>query len=54
MAHFEDFEINQVGSSGFNCLHAACASGNSEMVGYLLKVKKANPNEAGKNNWTSL
>ena len=31
-----DLDLNMIGSSGFNCLHAACGSGNIEMTEYLL------------------
>ena len=35
-ASTSDLDLNMVGSSGFNCLHAACGSGNIEMTDYLL------------------
>ena len=31
-----DLDLNMVGVSGFNCLHAACGSGNIEMTEFLL------------------
>ena len=34
-----DLDLNMIGSSGFNCLHAACGSGNIEMTEYLLKKR---------------
>ena len=49
-----DLDLNMLGSSGFNVLHAACGSGNIEMTKYLLKSKKVNPNIAGKDGWKAL
>ena len=49
-----DLDLNMIGSNGFNCLHAACGSGNIEMVEYLLSKRKVNPNERGKDNWSPL
>jgi ankyrin repeat protein len=43
-----------MGSSGFNCLHAACGSGNIEMTEYLLFKRKVNPNILGKDGWSPL
>ena len=34
-----DLDLNMIGSSGFNCLHAACGSGNTEIAEYLLKKR---------------
>jgi hypothetical protein len=31
-----DIDLDILGTSGFNCLHAACASGNIEMLKYLI------------------
>ena len=43
-----------MGSSGFNCLHAACGSGNIEITEYLLFKRKVNPNILGKDGWSPL
>ena len=43
-----------MGSSGFNCLHAACGSGNIEITEYLLFKGKVNPNILGKDGWSPL
>jgi len=31
-----DIDLDLVGKGGFNCFHAACASGNMGMADYLL------------------
>ena len=49
-----DLDLNMLGSSGFNVLHAACGSGNIEITNFLLKNKKVNPNVAGKDGWKAL
>jgi ankyrin repeat protein len=49
-----DLDLNMIGSSGFNCLHAACGSGNIEMTEYLLFKRKVNPNTLGKDNWSPI
>lgn len=54
MASTADLDLNMVGSSGFNCLHAACGSGNIEMTDYLLSKRQLNPNTPGKDGWTPL
>lgn len=43
-----------MGTKGFNCLHAACSSGNIEIAKYLLNVKRVNPNTPGIDFWTPL
>lgn len=49
-----DLDLNLIGSRGFNCLHAACDSGNIEMAKYLIEKRGVNPNIRGKDNWSSL
>ena len=49
-----DLDLNMIGSSGFNCLHAACGSGNIEMTDYLLFKRMVNPNILGKDGWSPL
>jgi len=49
-----DLDLNMIGTSGFNCLHAAASSGNIEMTEYLLFKRKVNPNILGKDNWSPL
>lgn len=38
---FEDlnFNFDLIGSKGWSCLHAACSSGNTEIVEFLVKKK---------------
>ena len=49
-----DLDLNMIGSQGFNCLHAACGSGNIEMTRYLLQKRNVNPNTLGKDGWSPL
>ena len=49
-----DIDLDSLGTSGFNCLHAACSSGNIEMLEYLLHHKRVNPNILGKDEWSAL
>jgi ankyrin repeat protein len=50
----QKIDLNMMGTKGFNCLHAACSSGNIEMAKYLLNVKRVNPNTPGVDFWTPL
>lgn len=50
----EKIDLNQLGTKGFNCLHAACSSGNVEVAKYLLGTKRVNPNTPGVDFWTPL
>lgn len=50
----DKIDLNTLGTKGFNCLHAACASGNVEIAKYLLNTKRVNPNIAGIDFWTPL
>lgn len=43
-----DLDLNLIGSSGFNCLHTACDSDNSEIMSYLLEKRRVDPNLPGK------
>lgn len=43
-----DLDLNMIGSAGFNCLHAACDSDNSEIIEYLLTKRLVDPNIPGK------
>lgn len=50
----EKIDLNQLGRKGFNCLHAACSSGNVAIAKYLLTTKRVNPNTPGVDFWTPL
>jgi ankyrin repeat protein len=50
----DKIDLNTLGSRGFNCLHAACASGNIAIAKYLLNTKRVNPNISGIDYWTPL
>ena len=36
--------LEELGSKGYGCLHAACSIGNSSLVDFLLRKKKLDPN----------
>lgn len=49
-----ELDLEKVGSDGFNLLHVACGSGHIEIVKWLLKIKRVNPNTKGIDGWTAL
>lgn len=46
--------LEELGSRGYGCLHAACSNGNSSLVDYLLRKKKLDPNALSKDGHTPL